>query len=58
MPRPSATLQAENQRLKEAIEQAWDQAGLPTFLRYLRDYIEGRGDAAPADRRRSRSRTP
>jgi hypothetical protein len=35
-------LQAENQRLKEAIEQAWDQAGLPTFLRYLRDYIESR----------------
>jgi hypothetical protein len=39
-------LQAVNQRLKEAIEQAWDQAGLPTFLRYLREYIEGRGDAA------------
>jgi hypothetical protein len=38
-------LQAENQRLKEAIEQAWDQAGLPTFLRYLRDYIEGHGEA-------------
>jgi hypothetical protein len=35
-------LQAENQRLKEAIEQAWDEAGLPTFLRYLRDYIETR----------------
>jgi hypothetical protein len=35
-------LQAENQRLKEAIEQAWDGAGLPTFLRYLRDYIESR----------------
>ena len=35
-------LQAENQRLKEAIEQAWDDAGLPTFLRYLRDYIESR----------------
>jgi hypothetical protein len=35
-------LQAENQRLKEAIEQAWDEAGLPTFLRYLRDYIESR----------------
>lgn len=33
-------LQAENQKLKEAIEHAWDQAGLPTFLRYLRDYIE------------------
>ena len=32
-------LQAENQRVKEAIEQAWDEAGLPTFLRYLRDYI-------------------
>jgi hypothetical protein len=41
------SLQAENQRLKEAIEQAWDQAGLPTFLRYLREYIEGRGDSAP-----------
>ncbi|MDR3636155.1 MAG: hypothetical protein P4L84_20305 [Isosphaeraceae bacterium] len=35
-------LQAENQRLKEAIEQAWDQAGLPIFLRYLREYIENR----------------
>jgi hypothetical protein len=35
-------LQAENQRLKEKIEQAWERAGLPTFLRYLRDYIEGR----------------
>ena len=34
-------LQAENQRLKEAIEQAWDVAGLPTFLRYLREYITG-----------------
>ncbi len=33
-------LQEENQRLKEAIEQAWDDAGLPTFLRYLRSYIE------------------
>jgi hypothetical protein len=33
-------LQAENQRLKEAIEQAWDDAGLPTFLRYLREYIQ------------------
>jgi hypothetical protein len=32
-------LQAENQRLKEVIEQAWDEAGLPTFLRYLREYI-------------------
>jgi hypothetical protein len=32
-------LQAENQRIKLAIEQAWDEAGLPTFLRYLRDYI-------------------
>src|SRR5205823_9532597 len=39
-------LQVLNQRLKEAIEQAWDQAGLPTFLRYLREYIEGRVDAA------------
>jgi hypothetical protein len=39
-------LQTENQRLKEAIEQAWDQAGLPTFLRYLRDYIESCGDGA------------
>jgi hypothetical protein len=35
-------LQAENQRVKESVEQAWDEAGLPTFLRYLREYIEGR----------------
>jgi len=42
-------LQAENQRLKEAIEQAWDQAGLPTFLRYLREYIASRGDAITRD---------
>jgi hypothetical protein len=35
-------LQVENQRLKEAIEEAWDGAGLPTFLRYLRDYIQSR----------------
>ena len=42
-------LQAENQRLKEQIEQAWDEAGLPTFLRYLREYIESRSaDGASA----------
>jgi hypothetical protein len=33
-------LQGENQRLKESIEQAWDDAGLPTFVRYLKDYLE------------------
>jgi hypothetical protein len=51
-------LQAENQRLKEAIEQAWDDEGLPTFLRYLREYIQNqsraaadaRGHSAGADR--------
>ena len=32
-------LQAENQKLKVAIELAWDEAGLPTFPRYLRDYL-------------------
>jgi hypothetical protein len=40
-------LQAENQRLKEGIEQAWDDAGLPTFLRYLREYIEQRSGDTP-----------
>lgn len=35
-------LQAYNQQLKEVIEQAWDEAALPTFLRYLRDYIASR----------------
>jgi hypothetical protein len=33
-------LQGENQRLKEQIEQAWDELGLPTFLRYLQQYIQ------------------
>ena len=40
-------LQAENQRLKEAVEQAWDEEGLPTFLRYLREYIESRAHDLP-----------
>jgi len=40
-------LQAENQQLKEAIELAWDEGGLPTFLRYLRDYIESRKVGPP-----------
>jgi hypothetical protein len=43
-------LQAENQQLKEAIEQAWDNAELPTFLRYLRDYIKSRDEGLSADR--------
>jgi hypothetical protein len=43
-------LQAENQRLKEAIEHAWDKAGLPTFLRYLRDYLKSRAEcSAPGE---------
>lgn len=33
-------LQSENQRLKESIEKAWDESGIPTFLRYLRNYID------------------
>jgi hypothetical protein len=41
-------LQAENQRLKEAIEEAWDDGGLPTFLRYLRDYIQSRSEISTA----------
>ncbi len=36
-------LQAENHRLKLEIETAWDQAGLPTFPRYLKDYLAGQG---------------
>ncbi len=44
-------LQSENQSLKEAIEQAWDEGGLPTFLRYLRDYIESRRDDTSTDGR-------
>ncbi|QEH38085.1 hypothetical protein OJF2_66830 [Aquisphaera giovannonii] len=35
-------LQAENQRMKEAIESAWEKAGLPTFLQYLREYLASR----------------
>ena len=42
-------LQSENQHLKEVIEQAWEAAGLPTFLQYLREYIESRTDeSAPS----------
>lgn len=39
-------LQSENQRIKEAIEQAWAVADLPTFLGYLRKYIEDRTTTA------------
>lgn len=44
-------LQSQNQQIKEIIEQAWEVAGLPTFLQYLREYIESRGEdsAAGAD---------
>ncbi len=41
-------LQAENQRLKVEIEQAWDEAGLPTFPRYLRDYLAGQNADGPS----------
>lgn len=41
-------IQQENQALKEAIEQAWDTAGLPTFLAYLRDYIQHHKSSAEA----------
>ena len=40
-------LQAENQRLKVEIEQAWDEAGLPTFPRYLREYLAGHAKPQP-----------
>ena len=42
-------LQAENQRLKVEIEQAWDEAGLPTFPRYLRDYLAGQAGTPRPD---------
>jgi hypothetical protein len=42
-------IQAENQRLKVEIEQAWDEAGLPTFPRYLRDYLAGQIASHPPD---------
>jgi hypothetical protein len=35
-------LQMENQDLKERIERAWEEEGLPTFLHYLREYIQNR----------------
>ncbi|MBX6313557.1 MAG: hypothetical protein IRY99_11665 [Isosphaeraceae bacterium] len=41
-------LQAENQRLKETIEQAWDEAGLPIFNRYLRDYLQSQPGSGPS----------
>jgi len=50
-------LQSENQRLKEAIEATWDHAGLPTFLRYLRDYIKSRGGVCSPDEVDEKSET-
>ncbi len=40
-------LQDENKRLKVEIEQAWDEAGLPTFTRYLRDYLDRQSGGNP-----------
>lgn len=40
-------IQAFNQGLKEAIETAWEAAGLPTFLRYLRDYLSTHSSSPP-----------
>ncbi len=41
-------LQAENARVKEAVETAWDEAGLPTFLRYLRDFLDNQAQSTEA----------
>jgi len=53
-------LQADNQRLKERIEESWDDAQLPTFLRYLRDYIKNQAadPAAPGFDDRSEASPP
>lgn len=40
-------LQETNRTIKEAIEQEWDGQGLPTFLRYLRDYLASLDDEPP-----------
>ena len=42
-------LQSQNQQIKEVIEQAWEAAGLPTFLQYLREYIDSRGNDSAAE---------
>lgn len=42
-------LQAENNRIKLAIEAAWEAAGMPTFLAYLRDYLRTDRPQHPAD---------
>jgi hypothetical protein len=39
--------QARNQVVKEAIEQDWEAAGLPTFLNYLRGYLRENGGPSP-----------
>lgn len=41
-------LQAENQRIKQEIENAWDAAGLPIFLNFLREYLGSNSN--PVDR--------
>lgn len=42
-------LQTHNQELKESIEQAWEAEGLPTFLQYLRDYLNHRAEEPGAE---------
>lgn len=38
------TLQSANQHYKQQIETSWEEAGLPTFLGYLKDYIQKEGE--------------
>lgn len=42
------TLQTANQLYKQRIETVWEEAGLPTFLGYLKDYIQ-KEEARAAD---------
>jgi hypothetical protein len=49
--KPFLELMEKNRQVAEAIETAWEQEGLPTFKKFLRDDLERRKAATAAEQR-------
>ena len=56
--KPFLELMEKNRIVAEAIETAWEQEGLPTFKKFLRDDLERRKAAAAASQGASPSPAP